>query len=124
MLRGPDHLRVWERLLAGMGVDRLPLALQGLLRSTPHQELLLGHWRELLETPTEQLRAGRTHQLEALHESGTSYHHVSRAPLDPAHLAWLRTHLPEVGATVLAGSGHFPHLAQPEALVTIISGWR
>ncbi|WP_432505155.1 alpha/beta fold hydrolase [Kineococcus arenarius] len=123
-LRGPDHLRVWQRLLAGMGVEQLPPALQGLLRSTPRQDLLLGYWHEVLTTPPQQLRAHRTRQLSALRESGTAYHHVSRAPLNPAYRAWLRTHLPDAAMTVLPGSGHFPHLAQPEALVEILSSWR
>jgi pimeloyl-ACP methyl ester carboxylesterase len=35
----------------------------------------------------------------------------------------LRTALPGARITVLPGSGHFPHLAQPEAVVEILSGW-
>jgi pimeloyl-ACP methyl ester carboxylesterase len=98
VLRGPDYLEVWTKLIAGMGIEQLDPPLRDLLRSTPRQDLLLGYWREVLEEPA------------ALRGSGTAYHHVSRAPVDPRYEAW-------------SGSGHFPHLAQPEAVVEILSGW-
>ena len=69
------------------------------------------------------MRARRECQLGALRGSGAQYHHVARAPLDPGHLAWFHANLPDAGVTVLPGSGHFPHLARPEALVAILSGW-
>jgi hypothetical protein len=84
---------------------------------------LLGYWREVLEKPSEELREQRTRELTALRESGTAYHHVSRAPVNPGYEAWLRGILPEAGITVLPGSGHFPHVAQTEVPVQIISGW-
>lgn len=31
--------------------------------------------------------------------------------------------LPEAGIPVLPGSGHFPHLAQPQALANILASW-
>jgi pimeloyl-ACP methyl ester carboxylesterase len=123
VLRGPDYLSVWKQLLAGMGIEQLSPQLQNLLRSTPRQDLLLGYWQEVLERPSEELREQRTRELTVLRESGTAYHHVSRAPVAPGYEAWLREMLPEAGITVLPGSGHFPHLAQPEALVEILSGW-
>ena len=123
VLRGPDYLSVWEKLLAGMGIEQLSPQLRNLLRSTPRQDLLLGYWQEVLEKPSNELRDQRTRELTALRESGTAYHHVSRAPVAPGYEAWLRGILPEAGITVLPGSGHFPHLAQPEALVDILSGW-
>ena len=123
VLRGPDHLSVWERLLAGMGTGELPPPLRDLLRSTPRQDLLLGYWRELLECSPEELRERRTRQLGALREAGIPYHHVARAPLDPGYLAWLRANLPDAAITVLPGSGHFPHLARPESLAGTLSSW-
>jgi pimeloyl-ACP methyl ester carboxylesterase len=123
VLRGPEYLDVWRKLLAGMGVDQLSPPLQDLLRSTPRQDLLLGYWREVLEVPAEELRGERTRELTALRGSGTAYHHVSSAPVDSRYEVWLRSALPQARITVLPGSGHFPHLARPEALVEIISGW-
>ncbi|GAA5114407.1 alpha/beta fold hydrolase [Pseudonocardia adelaidensis] len=123
VLRGPEYLSVWNELRAGMGVEQLTPHLRELLRSTPRQDLLLGYWREVLEKPSEELRAQRTRELTALRASGTAYHYVSRAPVNPGYEAWFREVLPEAGITVLPGSGHFPHLAQPEAPADIISGW-
>jgi pimeloyl-ACP methyl ester carboxylesterase len=123
VLRGPDYLSVWEKLLAGMGIEQLSPQLRNMLRSTPRQDLLLGYWQEVLEKSSEELRDQRTRELTALRTSGTAYHHVSRAPVAPGYEAWFRENLPEAGITVLPGSGHFPHLAQPEALVEILSGW-
>ena len=123
VLRGPDHLSVWTKLLDGMGTEELSPPLRALLRSTPRQDLLLGYWGEVLEKSAEELRRERTDELTAVREQGTGYHHVSRAPLPPGYVAWFRTVLPSAGITVLPGSGHFPHLAQPAALVEILSGW-
>ncbi|MFC5063676.1 alpha/beta fold hydrolase [Actinomycetospora atypica] len=123
VLRGPDYLGVWTTLLDGMGTDELSPPLRALLRSEPRQDLLLGYWREILEKSPEELRRQRTDELTALRRHGTGYHHVSRAPLAPAYVRWLRTALPTAGLSVLAGSGHFPHLAHPAALVEILAGW-
>jgi pimeloyl-ACP methyl ester carboxylesterase len=123
VLRGREYPSVWEKLLAGMGIEQLSPQLRNMLRSTPRQDLLLGYWQEVLEKPSEELREQRTRELTALRESGTAYHYVSRAPVAPGYEAWFREMLPEAGITVLPGSGHFPHLAQPEALVEILSGW-
>jgi pimeloyl-ACP methyl ester carboxylesterase len=123
VLRGPDWLSVWTQLLEGMGTEELSPPLRALLRSTPRQDLLLGYWREVIETSAEELRQQRTDELTTLREHGTGYHHVSRVPLPPGYVSWLRTALPSAEITVLPGSGHFPHLARPEALVEILSGW-
>jgi|SRR5690606_4681189 len=123
VLRGPDYLRVWNQLLAGMGLDELEPSLRTHLRSTPRQDLLLGYWQEVLDEPSESLREQRSLELTALQRSGTPYHYVSRNPVPDGYEVWLRDHLPDIGITVLPGSGHFPHLAQPEALVAILAGW-
>jgi pimeloyl-ACP methyl ester carboxylesterase len=123
VLRGPGYLSVWNKLLAGMGIEQLSPQLRELLRSTPRQDLFLGYWREILEKSPQELRDQRTRELTALRESGAAYQYVSRAAVNPGYEAWFRGVLPEAGITVLPGSGHFPHLVQPEALVKILSGW-
>ena len=106
-----------------MGIDELSPPLRALLRSTPRQDVLLGYWKEVLETSSEELRRQRADELTVLREHGTGYHLVSRAPVPPAYVGWLRTLVPSAGIRVLPGSGHFPHLSRPAALVEIISGW-
>ncbi|SEQ41636.1 alpha/beta fold hydrolase [Microlunatus flavus] len=122
-LRGPGYLGVWTQLRDGMGIEELDPPLRELLRSTPRQDLLLGYWREVLETSPEELRRRRTDELGVLREHGTGYHHVSRAPLPPPYLEWFRTALPSATTSVLPGSGHFPHLGRPATLVDVLTGW-
>jgi pimeloyl-ACP methyl ester carboxylesterase len=121
VLRGPDYLSVWNKLLAGMGIEELDPETRELLRSTPRQDLLLGYWREVLEEPAEQLREIRTRQLTALGTAGSGFHHLSRADVNPAYASWLKSILPGAGFTVLPGSGHFPHIGQPGAVAEIVT---
>ncbi len=124
VLRGPDYVGVWNQLLAGMGVEHLSRQLRDLVRSKPRQDLLLGYWSEILEISPVELRRRRTSDLHALREFGTAYHHISRTVLDPGYEAWFRKVIPEAGITVLAGSGHFPHLGQPDLVAEIVSRWQ
>jgi hypothetical protein len=107
-----------------MGIEQLNPQERNLLRSTPRQDPLLGYWQELLEKPSHELREQRTRELTALRDTGTPYHYVSRVPVNPGYETWFRNVFPEIRITVLSGSGHFPHIAQPEALVKILSGWK
>jgi pimeloyl-ACP methyl ester carboxylesterase len=122
-LRGPDHLRVWETLLSGMGIDGLPPAARELLRTatTPRQDLLLGYWAELLTTPAGELDERRAGELAAIHARGVAYHHVAGNDLAPAYRAWLESLVPDVTVTVLPGAGHFPHLAGPAEFAKILA---
>jgi len=121
VLRGPEYLNIWDTLSAGMGADQLAPHLRTLLRSDPRQDLLLGYWSEILQMTPTALRAERTQELTALREAGTAYHHVSRAAMPPGYREWFNALLPEAAFTVLPGSGHFPHVGQPQALARIVS---
>ncbi|MDT7805946.1 MAG: hypothetical protein QOI78_9379 [Actinomycetota bacterium] len=123
VLRGPDYLSVWEELRAGMGIDDLPEDTRRLLRSTPRQDLFLGYWHEILADDPAELRARRTGELSALQSAGAGYHHVSRAELPAPYRDWLLSAVPGAEFTVLAGSGHFPHLSRPEAVAEIAARW-
>ncbi|WP_431922270.1 alpha/beta fold hydrolase [Amycolatopsis tucumanensis] len=121
VLRGPEYLSVWNKLLAGMGVDELAPQRRDLLRSTPLQDLLLGYWREILEVPADELRENRIRQLLALGAGESAFHHVSRSPVNPGYATWLTSVLPDARFTVLPGSGHFPHIGQPVAVARIVA---
>ncbi|PZG13896.1 alpha/beta fold hydrolase [Nonomuraea aridisoli] len=123
-LRGPGWPQVWESMVAGMHVELLPPAARELVRTatTPRQDLLLGYWAELLDTPADELRKLRTHDLAAIRARGIPYHHVTGNPLPPAYRSWLESALPDVAVTVLPDSGHFPHLAHPAELAKILTG--
>ena len=124
VLRGPDYLTVWTKLFDAMGIEELRPELRALLRSTPRQDLLLGYWNEILVKSPEELRRQRTDELATLRKRGTEYHHVSRTCLPPEYVRWMQTVLPSAVTSVLPGGGHFPHVARPAPLATIISGWK
>jgi pimeloyl-ACP methyl ester carboxylesterase len=110
-------------MLAGMHIELLPPAARELVRTatTPRQDLLLGYWDEVLATPSEQLTERRVRDLESIRSRGTAYHYVTGDEPNPAYRQWLEATLPEVVVTVLPGSGHFPHLADPAALAGLLA---
>ncbi|MYV51088.1 alpha/beta hydrolase [Streptomyces sp. SID3212] len=125
VLRSPAYGEVWDTMLAGMHIELLPPAAQELARSaTPAQDLMLGYWNELLVTPAKDLDDGITRALGAIRDAGIPYHYVSGEPPPPAYRHWLESVLPDVTVTVLAGSGHFPHLSRPAELAAILAAFR
>ena len=125
VLRGPDWRGFWDMLGAGMHAELLPPATRGLVESAqPRQDQLLGYWRELIDTPAAELDQQRTSELAAIAAKHVPYHYVTGADPDPAYRDWLTAAVPEVRITVLPGSGHFPHLAQPAALATLLDSVR
>ncbi|MEE6259783.1 alpha/beta fold hydrolase [Plantactinospora sonchi] len=124
VLRGPDWRDVWNTMLGGMRIEELPPSARELVRTatTPRPDLLLGYWDEVLSRPAEELAAERTAELATIRSRGLAYRYVTGAEPDPAYRSWLETNLPEVTITVLPGSGHFPHLAHPDALARLLAG--
>jgi pimeloyl-ACP methyl ester carboxylesterase len=124
VLRGPDHLDVWQSLLDRMRIDLLPPSARELVRtaSTPRQDLLLGYWGELLVTSAEEIGVRTTAQLSQIRELGVGYHYVTGDQVDPAYRNWLESVVPDVDITVLPGSGHFPHLAHPAEFAAVLVG--
>ncbi|MFF1485443.1 alpha/beta fold hydrolase [Streptomyces sp. NPDC058319] len=122
LLRGPDYLRLWDRLNAGMGIDTLPPAAQHLVRdvTTPRQDLLLGYWHDILTRSEDEIRERREQDLAALHTRGVPYRHVSAGEVPEPYRAWLRSVLPGAVFTVLPSAGHFPHLSHPRELAALI----
>ncbi|ONI67317.1 hypothetical protein BWI15_29705 [Kribbella sp. ALI-6-A] len=120
-LRSPAYGEVWETMLAGMHIDQLPQEAQTLVHAStrPSQEILLGYWREVMETPADVLRAAREADLQAI---DVPYDYVTSDEPSPGYRQWLETHRPNTRITVLSGSGHFPHLAHPGELAKLLAG--
>ena len=114
-LRGPGFPAMWEQFAASMHVELLPESAQQLVRSTtnPRQDLVLGYWREVLERPASELAEMTSAGLAALRAAETPYLIVAGSDPEPDYRQWLNEVLPQAVITVLAGSGHFPHLAHP-----------
>jgi pimeloyl-ACP methyl ester carboxylesterase len=115
-LRGPDFPAVWEMFVANMQIEQLPESAQALVRSTsrPRQELVLGYWQQLLDQPTDEIIDLAAAALAAIRDAGVPYLVVAGNPLEPTYHHWLSEMLPQIEVDVWAGSGHFPHLAQPD----------
>ncbi|MET8045699.1 alpha/beta hydrolase [Micromonospora sp. NPDC005215] len=121
-LRGPDWRRVWDGMLAGMGIDSLPAEAREIVTTAtdPRPDLLLGYWGEILSGSDEEIAAERTRALRSIGVRGIPYRWVTSSEPPPRYLTWLTDALPEVVVTVLPGS-HFPHLAEPAAIARLLA---
>jgi len=122
VLKSDDFLKVWEALLGGMHLDELPPSARELVQtaSDPRQDLFLGYWREIMDAP-EQAAADNSRYLAAITAVGVPYHYIAGGPVEPGYRSWLEAALPGVSITELPGSGHFPHLAHPARVATILA---
>jgi pimeloyl-ACP methyl ester carboxylesterase len=121
-LRGPDWRAVWERMLAGMGIDGLRGEARHIAETAtdPRPDLLLGYWAEILHGTDEQIRADREADLRKIAARGTGYRWITASEPPAAYLDWLTTLLPETVVTVLPGS-HLPHLEHPAEIARRLS---
>jgi pimeloyl-ACP methyl ester carboxylesterase len=124
VLRSDDYLRVWETLLADMGVGELPESARKLVRTvtTPRQDLLLGYWNELISESVERLDEARARELAVVRSAGIPYHYIAGGEVPGAYQSWLQAALPDVEITVMAGAAHFPHLTRPAEVADILTG--
>ncbi|MFG1836796.1 alpha/beta fold hydrolase [Micromonospora sp. NPDC049175] len=121
-LRGPDWRRVWDGMLAGMGIEALPAEAREIVTTAtdPRPDLLLGYWGEILRGSDEGISAERQRDLRSIGERGIPYRWVTSSEPPPRYLTWLTETLPEVMVTVLPGS-HFPHLAEPATIARLLT---
>lgn len=122
-LRGPEFGDVWQVFVASMHIELLPPEGQELLRSMmdARQELVLGYWREVLERPVEEIAAAAAVGHAALREANVPYLVVAGQALEPGYARWLEAALPQASVEVVAGSGHFPHVAHPETFAELLA---
>ncbi|MDG4810635.1 alpha/beta hydrolase [Micromonospora sp. WMMD1120] len=121
-LRSPEWRRVWDAMLAGMGIESLPAEARELVDTAtdPRPDLLLGYWGEILSGSDQEIVAERSADLRSIGERGISYRWLTSSEPPARYLAWLTDVLPQVSVTVLPGS-HFPHLAEPETVARLLT---
>jgi pimeloyl-ACP methyl ester carboxylesterase len=121
-LRSPSWRQFWDRMLSGMGIESLPVAARSLVETAtdPRPDLLLGYWDEILQHSDDEIRKDREQELQAIAEQGAAYRFVTSGRPPEAYLQWLRSFLPNAQVTEMPGSGHFPHLAEPEAVARLV----
>ncbi|MDP9796049.1 pimeloyl-ACP methyl ester carboxylesterase [Catenuloplanes nepalensis] len=121
MLRDDRWRRVWDGLLAGMGVEALPEEGRRLVESCePRADQLLDHWGEILELPDEVLAARVRDELAAIDAHDIPYRWVTGHEPPAAYRAWFASAAPRA-ETVLLPGGHFPHLSHPAAIATLLT---
>lgn len=120
-LRGPGWRAVWERMVAGMGIESLRGEARHLAETAtdPQRDLLLGYWDELLRDKDAQLAADRAADLRAIGERGIGYRWVTGAQPPAPYVEWLTSALPTAVVTVLPG-GHLAHLEHPAHLARLL----
>ena len=109
-----------------MGIGQLPRAAQDLLAAARYvrQDLVTAYWRDVLDRPVEELAGMAAAALAAVREGKVPYVYVGGHDPGPEYLEWLNRELPQVAVKIWAGSGHFPHLAQPRAFRRAPGGHR
>ncbi len=115
-LEGPRFPMVWARMVESFHLERLSPADRHKIEeeSNPRQDLVVGYWREALDTPPETFTQMVIEGIEHGRERGRPYTIVAGEPLELAEADWLERVFPEATVVVLPGSGHFPHIAHPE----------
>ena len=127
-LRGPGFAQVWEQFEASMGIGLLPRDAQELLGSARYvrQDLVAGYWREVIDEPPGVLARKTADGLAAVREAKVPYVYVGGHDPGAEYLDWHQRELPQTEVMVWPGSGHFPHLAQPERFAGVLAdtaGW-
>jgi len=117
LLRGPDFEAVWQRFRTSMHFELVPAERRRLIEApgTPRQDLVLGYWDDLLTRPQAALRSLFESVLAELRSSRVPYQLVAGSEPGDDYRAWLAGALPQARITVYPGSGHFPHLADPQS---------
>ena len=123
-LRSPAFPIIWERFAESMHVELLPEPAASIVRATsrPRQEVVLGYWRVVLDGDPDELTAQRDAGLVALRTAAVPYTVITGTEPGTEYRAWLAERLPQATLTAWPESGHFPHLAHPEAFARLLAG--
>jgi pimeloyl-ACP methyl ester carboxylesterase/predicted metal-dependent enzyme (double-stranded beta helix superfamily)/glutathione S-transferase len=110
-LRGPGFPRIWERFERSMGYRALSTAARSALLQTHRvrQEVVLGAWKLVLDRDPAGLEAEMDGFLHGLGVPVWSVHGTEVGP----YAEWLKSRL-DAQVETWPGSGHFPHLADPD----------
>jgi pimeloyl-ACP methyl ester carboxylesterase len=119
---GPEFPRMWQGLLASMQIELLPVSAQHLLSTAiPSQQLVVGYWEAVLNRQPDELDSMVRGVLESVRTSGMPYIIIAGHDYDAAYIEWLRGALPGVRIVSLPRCGHFPHLAEPDAVARLLA---
>ena len=111
-----------EVVAASFHLELLAPAVRAFVESAsrPQREVVLSYWQEIVDRPADELQAIIDGSLPAIGAKNTPYLLVLGTSMPDALRAHLSGVLPSVRIVEWAGSGHFPHLAHPEAFADLI----
>jgi pimeloyl-ACP methyl ester carboxylesterase len=124
-IEGSGFDEMWQRLWTAMKPHLLPPRVERQLErsSRPRQDVAVGYWRDLLDRPLPDLSVWMSTRLRALRAARIPYHVVVGDQLDSGYHDWLASQLPQMTATVLPRSGHFPHVAYPRRVAELVASF-
>jgi pimeloyl-ACP methyl ester carboxylesterase len=121
-MRRSGTYAIWDELFPTLHAEKSGPVGAAMLRATsrPRTEVMLGYWAPALAPPptAKNLIAGAIASLRA---ACTPYTLVFGEEPDAATRAWMAEHFPEADVITLPDSGHFPHVAHPEAFARILA---
>ena len=117
--------------------DAFPLVIAGLFDSmrgavsdvdwerisairAPRQEVVLGLWSPVLDLSTDELNAMVEGVLASVDVPYLALHGI-----DPGdgYAAWLRSRIAGAEVQVWSGTGHYPHLVEPDRFLEVVAGF-
>ena len=113
---------IWEALFAGLHPERSGPAGEAMLRATsrPRLDVMLGNWAPVLAPPPTAEHA-IADAIAHLRAEQTPYTLVLGEEPDAATRAWMAQHFPEATMVTIPNSGHFPHVAHPDAFARLLA---
>jgi pimeloyl-ACP methyl ester carboxylesterase len=121
-MRSSGTCAIWEELFATLHAEKSGPVGEAMLRasSRPRSDVMLGYWAPALAPPptAKNLIAGAIASLRA---ARTPYTLIFGEEPDAATRAWMAEQFPEAEVITLSDSGHFPHVAHPEAFARILA---
>jgi pimeloyl-ACP methyl ester carboxylesterase len=125
VLRGPGFGAAWERISStAFRLDEVSPEVREFVMATsrPRQDVVLGHWQDLLERPSDEMTSWISGGTGVIRRSGIPVTVVLGTQPSEAEQAWTAANLPEARIEVWPRSGHFPHLAHPLRFARLLAG--
>jgi pimeloyl-ACP methyl ester carboxylesterase len=121
-LRNGGVPALWDELFTSMHAERSGPAGEAMLRATsrPRPEVMLGYWEPVL-APAPTAANAIDAAIANLRAHHTPYTLVLGEEPDTGTRAWMTQRFPEATVTALPNSGHFPHVAHPDAFARILA---
>jgi pimeloyl-ACP methyl ester carboxylesterase len=122
LLAGERFADTWAGYQASFGLDRLAATERELLRAGDHasQDVVLSYQADILERPLRETLRWMDAGHEVLRAKGTPYVSLHATPVDAADREWLGLRLPQAEILVWPAPHHFPHLAEPDRLASML----